>query len=142
MRSSPIFEPVLALLLWTFVMWVWLYATRLPAMFKLGIVYDKTKPNEALLGQMPPTVRWKADNYNNLMEQPPMFYAVALILAFIGMDTGLNLWLAWTYVAIRVVHSLWQALFNVVEVRFGLFALGSVVLFVLTVRAAWAVFAF
>jgi hypothetical protein len=28
--------------------------------------------------QLPTSVRWRADNYNNLMEQPTMFYAVAL----------------------------------------------------------------
>ena len=138
--TSPIFAPVVALLLWTFVMWAWLYATRIPAMFRLKLVYDNTQPGEVCLGKFPPQVRWKADNYNNLMQQPPMFYAVAIVLALLGAGDGVNLGLAWAYVGIRVVHSLWHALFNIVEVRFVLFNLGSLVLLALVVRAALVVF--
>jgi len=90
---------------------------------------------------IPPRVRWKADNYNHLHEQPTLFYAVALTLAVAGAGSGLNVWLAWTYVAIRIAHSLIQALGNVILVRFSVFMLGSVVLLALTVRAAVAVFA-
>jgi len=134
--QNPIFAPVIALVLWTFVMWVWLYATRIPAMSRHGIVYDPNKPNAAFTGQFPPSVRWKADNYNNLMEQPPLFYAIAIVLALSGAGGGANLWLAWLYVAVRVAHSLIQALINVVVIRFALFAIGSAILFALTIRAA------
>jgi len=137
---SPIFAPVIALVLWTFVMWVWLYATRIPAMYKHGIVYDRSQPNAAFTTRMPPPVRWKADNYNNLMEQPPLFYAVAIVLALSDAGDGVNLWLAWSYVAARVAHSLVHALVNVVKVRFGLFAIASAILLAMTVRAALVVF--
>jgi hypothetical protein len=135
---SPMFAPVIALVIWTFVMWVWLYATRLPALSRLGIVYDPARPNEAFTAQLPPAVRWKADNYNNLMEQPPLFYAVAIILALTDSGDPLNLWLAWLYVGVRIVHSLVHALVNIVMIRFALFAIGSALLFALTVRAALA----
>jgi hypothetical protein len=72
MRTA-IFTPVLALVLWTFAMWVWLYATRIPALFRHRIIYDPARPNEAFDAQLPPGVRWKADNYNNLMQRPPIF---------------------------------------------------------------------
>jgi hypothetical protein len=134
------FAPVIALVIWTFVMWVWLYATRIPALSRLGIVYDPAKPNEAFAAQLPPAVRWKADNYNNLMEQPPLFYAVAIVLALTGAGHGLNLWLAWLYVGARVVHSLVHALVNIVLIRFALFAIASAFLLALTIRAALAVF--
>lgn len=138
--TSPIFAPIIALVLWTFVMWVWLYATRIPAMFRLQLVYDRTQPNEAFLSRFPPEVRWKADNYNNLMEQPQLFYATAIVLALIGAGDGVNLWLAWGYVGLRVVHSLWQALFNIVQIRWALFMAASLVLLAMVVRAALAVF--
>ena len=48
--------------------------------------------------------------------------------------------LRWGYVALRVVHSLWQALVNRIPVRFGLFLLSSLVLFALVARAALQVF--
>jgi hypothetical protein len=135
---SPIFAPIIALVLWTFVMCVWLYATRIPALSRYGIIYDSAKPNEAFIAQLPARVRWKSDNYNNLFEQPTLFYAVAIVLALSNAGDGVNLGLAWAYVAARVAHSLVHALVNVVTVRFALFALGSAVLLALTVRAVFA----
>ena len=44
---------------------------------------------------LPAEVRWKADNYNNLMEQPTLFYALALTLALLGEGGALNTALAW-----------------------------------------------
>ncbi len=137
---SPILQPVIALVLWSFVMWAWLYATRIPAMIRLKIPADPRKPNSAFTDSLPPQVRWKADNYNHLMEQPTLFYAVALTLALIGQGGGLNGWLAWNYVAVRVVHSLVQANLNIILLRFSIFMVGSLVLLALTVRAAMAVF--
>jgi hypothetical protein len=67
--------------------------------------------------QLPAQVRWKADNYNNLMEQPTLFYAVTLALALLGAGEGLNTGLAWLYVGLRVAHSLIQAIINVVMLR-------------------------
>jgi len=106
---SPLLAPIVALVLWSFVMCAWLYATRIPAITKIGIVYDPHRPAEEFHAQLPAEVRWKADNYNNLMEQPTLFYAVALTLALLGGDAGLNAGLAWLYVALRVARSLVQA---------------------------------
>ena len=80
-----------------------------PAIIHGGLVYDPRRPAEDFHAQLPAAVRWKADNYNNLMEQPTLFYAVALTLALLGADAGLNTALAWLYVALRVAHSLVQA---------------------------------
>ena len=133
---SPILAPVIALVLWTFVMGVWLYATRIPAMKKHQIIYDPQRPAEEFHAQLPADVRWKADNYNNLLEQPPLFYAVALTLAFLEAGSGFNAGLAWAYVALRIVHSLVQALINKVMIRFALYAAASIILLVMTIRAA------
>jgi len=137
---SPILAPVVALILWSFVMWAWLYATRIPAIMKYKIVFDPHRPNTEFHAQLPAPVRWKADNYNNLMEQPTLFYAVALTLAFIGQGAGLNAALAWAYVALRIAHSIVQATVNVILLRFSIFMLASVVLLVLSVRTSLSVF--
>ena len=79
--QSPLFAPVIALVLWSFVMWAWLYATRIPAIRKYKVVMDPHQPPSEFHAQLPAPVRWKADNYNNLMEQPTLFYAVVLTLA-------------------------------------------------------------
>ena len=138
--TQDILAPVMALVLWTLVMWVWLYATRIPAMRKARTRLEPRLPRDQLLGGLPPEVRWKADNYNHLMEQPTLFYATVIVLALVGAGEGLNLWLAWAYVALRVVHSLWHAMVNVIMVRFAIFTVSSLVLAVLAVRAALAVF--
>jgi hypothetical protein len=136
---SPILTPVIALVLWTFVMGVWLYATRIPALKKRNIVYDPHRPSEEFHAQLPAETRWKADNYNNLLEQPTLFYAVALTLVFLDAGSGLNAGLAWAYVALRIAHSRVHALINKVMIRFALFAAASLILLVMTIRAAWIV---
>src|SRR5438309_8278904 len=108
-------------------MGVWLYATRIPALTKHRIVYDPQRPAEEFHAQLPAEVRWKADNYNNLMEQPTLFYAVALTLALLDGDPGLNAGLAWLYVALRVAHSLVQATINIVMLRFAIFMAATLV---------------
>ena len=124
---SPILAPLIALVLWSFVMWAWLYATRIPAIVKNKIVFDPHRPKEEFHAQLPARVRWKADNYNHLMEQPTLFYAVVLTLAVIGEGTGLNAGLAWLYVVLRIVHSGIHLTYNKVLHRLVAFARSDVV---------------
>ncbi|GHC10665.1 MAPEG family protein [Thermomonas carbonis] len=139
-NPQPMLGPVIALVAWTALMWGWMYATRIPAILRLRMRLDGNLPRGEQMATLPPRVRWKADNYNHLLEQPILFYAVGLSLAVLGDASTVSLALAWTYVALRVVHSLWQALVNVIPVRFALFAVSSLVLFALVVRAALQVF--
>ncbi len=142
MMHAPILQPVVVLLGWTLVMMVWMMATRLPAMRKSGIDLGKlrgTKAADADLA-LPPAIQWKAHNYNHLMEQPTLFYAVALVLAMIGQGDGFNLILAWAYVAFRIVHSIVQAVWNKVSVRFLFFVLSSLALVGMVLHAGIALF--
>ena len=129
--------PVLALAGWTFVMWFWKYATRIPALQKAQVdMAELSRTGKKL--ELPPEVARVADNYNHLHEQPTIFYAVALAAQLAGAADPLNVVLAWAYVALRVVHSVVQATRNVIPVRFAVFSLGSLVLLVLLVRTALA----
>lgn len=135
-------QPVVALAAWTMVMWLWMYATRLPAIGKAKIdtaswVGGKGTDLDAML---PPQIQWKAHNYNHLHEAPTLFYAIALLLAFIGEGDGINATIAWVYFGLRVIHSLIQATVNKVAPRFLVFALSSLCLIALIARAAMAVF--
>ena len=123
--STDILAPVVALLLLTSAAWAWMYATRIPALAKMGIKLDPYLPKGQQMSELPARVRWKADNYNHLLEQPTMFYAIALTMALLGTGEGTNLTLAWTYVCLRVIHTLQQALWNKIEVRFTLFTISS-----------------
>jgi hypothetical protein len=133
--TTQILTPVVMLIAWSMIMWAWLYATRIPAVMSSGMKMDANLPKGEQMSSLPPRVRWKADNYNHLMEQPTLFYALAITLALLGEGDGLNLTLAWAYVGLRVVHSLFQALVNKIEVRFVLFMLSNVPLAWLTVNA-------
>jgi hypothetical protein len=126
--------PLVALVLWTFVLWAWMYGTRLPAMRAARMKPDPMAPRGEQMAQLPPEVRWKADNYNHLLEQPTLFYAVCLAAAVGGKVSAVDLALAWSYVGLRVVHSLVQALVNRIELRFALFVLSSLVLLAQAVR--------
>jgi hypothetical protein len=132
---SPILAPVVALVAWSLVMWTWMYATRLPAMRQTKMKPDPMAPRGAQMSELPANVRWKADNYNHLMEQPTIFYALALALALLSPSDEFSALLAWTYVGLRVVHSLVQALINRIELRFVIFVLSTLALFVMTIRA-------
>jgi hypothetical protein len=142
MIGMDILQPVVALLAWTMVMWLWMYATRIPAMLKAGIDAKGLvgTTGASLRAQLPDNVSWKADNYNHLPEAPTVFYAVAIVLAIIGQGGGFNATLAWAYVGLRVLHSIVQATANRVALRFALFALSSITLMALILHAGIAVF--
>ena len=135
--TAPLLAPVIALVLWSFVIWGWMYATRIPAILKMKMVFDSNAPRGEQMNLLPANVRWKADNYNHLMEQPTLFYAIGIVLALID-PSELNAALAWAYVGVRVAHSVWQSLANIIQVRFALFSISALLLIALTVRAALA----
>lgn len=134
--SSEFLTPVLALVAWTFVMWVWMYATRIPAMKAAGIDPQDAAYPGTWAHRLRPGVRSVADNYNHLHEQPTLFYALMFFAAVTGGGDATALKLAWAYVLLRIVHSLIQATFNRVVVRFGVFAIASLVLMAFTFREA------
>ncbi len=142
MIGMGILQAAVALAIWTMVMWVWMYATRIPAMNAAKLSDEElSRLNQASLdAALPPHVQWKAYNYNHLHEAPTVFYAVAIMLAIVGHGDGAAALLGWVYVALRVAHSLVQATINKVMLRFVLFALSSLVLMALIALAAMAVF--
>lgn len=143
MNSHPILAPVVALAAWTMLMMLWLYAVRFPAMRRAGISLKGRIGSRtgSLDGVVEDQVQWKAHNYNHLMEQPTLFYAVCILLDLVGGgDVAAILYLAWAYVGFRVVHSLVQATINVVRWRFYLFAAASLCLAGLAAYAAATVF--
>ena len=132
--STEFLMPVLTLVAWTLVMWVWMYATRIPAMQAAGIDPQDAAHPGTWAHRLRPGVRSVADNYNHLHEQPTIFYAVMFFAALTGGGDAMALRLAWAYVLLRVVHSLVQATINRVIVRFSIFALATLALATITAR--------
>lgn len=138
-----ILGPVVALNGWSLFMEGWMYSVLIPALNKMGKLENTTTKSQ-LDANLPASVRWKRDNYNHLLEQPTQFYAIALTLAVArkGYGESTDVALAWVYVGARVLHSLVQSTRNHIMTRFGLFALSSGVLAIMTGRAAKLVFGF
>lgn len=139
--ENTILGPAAVLVLWTLIMLAWVAATRFPAIAKSGMDLKASPPGgrgQDLDAILPPNINWKSHNYTHLMEQPTIFYAVVAILALAGHGGGINTTLAWAYVIIRIVHSLWQSLVNTIPVRLSLFMISTGCLLALAINAVRA----
>ena len=132
--------PVLALIAWTIVMAFWMLFTRIPAMQKLKIHPQKGKYTDQLADLLPDKVRNVSDNYNHLMEQPTIFYALAFYVALTGGHDHINVALLWAYVVLRIVHSIIQATVNIVPYRFYAFISATLMLIIIVVREIFRLF--
>jgi hypothetical protein len=143
--QSPILAPVVVLVAWTLLIMAWMMVTRFAAMKRKGISLKGRvggRGGAALEGVVDDEVMWKAHNYMHLVEQPTLFYAIALALAVGHAGGGYSAMLAWAYVALRIAHSLVQITVNVITYRFILFALSSLALAGLAVqgiRMVWGI---
>ena len=130
---TSLLTPVLALIVWTLVVWIWMYATRIPAMQKAGID-PQTGAHPGSLDVLPSAARQVSDNYNHLMEQPTIFYALVFYIVLAGHTDTLHVYMAWAYVGLRVVHTLIQCTVNIVMARFAVFTLSTIVLMIMVGR--------
>ena len=134
---NAMLAPVTALIIWSLLIWFLTLATRIPAVRRAKMTFDQVKFPEALT-TLPAGVRQFADNYNHLMEQPTIFYALAFTVALSGHADTLNIDLAWAYVVSRFVHSIVQVSINAVVIRLPVFVISSSFLVVMAVREAMA----
>lgn len=139
--QAQMLAPAAVLVVWTLIVLLWIIPARFGSIAKVD---DKSSlPTKTgargndLEGVIPDKANWPAHNHTHLHEQPTLFYAIAVILAIVGPG-ALDVLLAWVYVGLRIVHSLWQILVNKVPVRFLLFLASTIALIVLAVRAVMA----
>ena len=130
---TSILTPALALIVLTLLVWIWMYATRIPAMQKAGIDPQKGR-HPGSLDVLPSSTRQVADNYNHLLEQPTIFYALVFYIVLAGHSDTLHIYLAWAYVGLRLIHSLIQCTVNIVMARFTVFTISTLVLMVMAGR--------
>lgn len=133
--NTEIIAPIVVLVAWSLVMWTWMLAIRVPYLAKAGGKMDGSIPQAELVAKLPSRIRWVGENYNHIMEQPTVFYAIVFAVYLLGIGDGINVTLAWAYVVLRIIHSLVQSLINVIPIRFLIFILSNIPLFWLTVNA-------
>lgn len=132
--GSTILTPILILVSWSLVLWIWMYARRMPAMTAAKVDPQDAQHPGALAKLLPSDVQRVADNYNHLHEQPTVFYALVIYTHLAGAVDPISISLAWAYVGLRVVHSIVQGTVNIVVARFAIFALSALVLMALAIR--------
>lgn len=140
MIDTTFLKPVLALVLWTCLMWFWMYALRLPAFSKAGINPDEARHPGTYSDRLPAQVRSAADNYNHLHEQPVIFYALMFFMALTGGADPVSHVVAWAYVVLRIIHSFVQIVIGRVALRFLVFSAASFCLFFLAGKEGVRIF--
>lgn len=139
--DTGLLAPAAVLAAWTMVMLLWMAATRLPAMKRMGAGLDAARPGgrgQDIDARLPAQIAWKSHNFTHLHEQPTVFYALCVILTLAGGVSTLTVGLAWAYTGLRIIHSLWQSLVNTLPVRATLFLASSVCLIGLALLAVIA----
>ncbi len=134
MPHDAIFTPFLLMILLTFVVWVYMYARRIPFLQSLDVEPNALTPGE-LTRLSPPAVANPSDNLKNLFELPCVFYAVVLYLHVRGLVDVTHVVSAWVFVVFRFAHSAVHCTVNVVLLRFGLYAISAAALWFMVLRA-------
>jgi len=137
MNQAVIFQPFLATLLLTLVVWIYMYGRRLPFIFSSGLDPKQMTPLE-LARHSPPRVSNPSDNLKNLFELPSLFYATVLYLYVTNQVDGAYLVAAWGFFAFRVLHSVVHCTFNLIPLRFVLYVISAGALWYMIVRASMA----
>jgi hypothetical protein len=137
MDQTVIFGPLLATMLLTLVVWVYMYGRRLPFIFSNGLDARQMTPLE-LARVSPPGVSNPSDNLKNLFELPTVFYAVVLYLHATSQVDSAYVGAAWGFFAFRALHSLVHCTFNFIPLRFSLYVISAGALWFMVSRAALA----
>jgi hypothetical protein len=132
--NLTLLQPVAALALWTFVVWIWLYARRLPYVFRNRVPMDRVATPEGIGDTLPERVNRPSNNFRNLFELPVLFYVLCLAITMAAAVDLAHVILAWHYVGLRIGHSIIHITVNHVPLRFGLYVLSSLVLLAMLLR--------
>jgi hypothetical protein len=133
---NPLLLPLLAMVALTLLVWLRLYAVRIPEMKRSRI--DPQRLAGSADKHLLKDTR-ASDNFINLFEVPVLFYVLVLATMQAGVSDGALLVLAWAFVGLRALHSLIQCSYNRVMHRFAVYALATVTLFAYLGRLGWLV---
>lgn len=138
MEQTAILGPFLATMALTFAVWTYMYIRRIAFLQASGVdPQDLTGPG-ALERISPAAVSNPSDNLKNLFEMPLLLYALTLYLFASAQVDAVDVALGWVFVAFRVLHSAVHCTFNRVMLRFWLYFIASLALWLMLGRAVWA----
>lgn len=135
MEQTRIFGPFFATMMLTLIVWAYMYFRRIRFFSEQKIVpQDLAVPGE-LARISPPSVSNPADNLKNLFEIPVLFYALVLYLFVNSQVDAIHQVAAWVFVTFRVLHSAVHCTFNRVLLRFYLYLISTLAVWLMLVRA-------
>jgi len=135
MQQTAIFGPVLALMLLTLAVWIYMYIRRIAFITRERIDSRRLEIPGELARVSPAAISNPSDNLKNLFELPVLFYALALLLFVTQSVDATYVAAAWLFVAFRTAHSLVHCTFNRVMVRFYCYLAASLALWFMVLRA-------
>lgn len=135
-----ILYPMLGMITLTGVMIFVLLSSRAPSIIKFWGNLQAAKHSDELRPNLPDRMRYITDNHNHLFEQPTLFYAIAIYIYLVNHSDPLHTQLAWSYVGLRVVHSIIHLSTNNVSWRAIIFVLSGLCLIAMIVRELLAFF--
>jgi hypothetical protein len=138
MAQTEIFGPFLATMLLTLVVWVYMYIRRIHFLTKNEISPKDLEVPGALEKVSPAEVSNPSDNLKNLFEMPVLFYALSLYLFVSNQVDAAYVIAGWVFVGLRTLHSIVHCTFNLVMLRFYLYALSSVAVWFMLARAVFS----
>lgn len=135
MQQNAIFSPFFAMLLLTFIVWIYMYVRRIRFITKRKLTPKELEP--ITFAQIsPPSISNPSDNLKNLFEMPILFYALVLYLFLTKQVDIVYVLAAWGFVLFRTIHSAVHCTFNRVMLRFHLYLYSSIALWFMAGRAA------
>lgn len=140
MAQSVIFQPVIAMLILTGLVWLLLFIRRMGYLGKQKIDAQQLKTPEQVAALIPADVNAPANNFKNLFEMPVVFYTICVVAFELGKVDGLLLNCAWAFVVLRLIHSLVHCTYNRVNHRFIAYLGSSILVWVMVAKVALEVF--
>lgn len=137
MDPNRIFLPFTGTMLLTLVVWIYMYARRLPFLTSSGLLKQRLLTPEDLARRSPPGVATPSDNLKNLFELPTIFYAVVLYLVVANKVDDVYVTAAWVFFVLRVIHSAVHCTFNFIPLRFFVYVASAAALWFMVLRMSW-----
>ena len=140
MTQEAIFSPFFATIILTLCVWIYMYIRRINFLNNQKLNPQDLVGTNALAKLSPPPVSNPADNLKNLFEIPVVFYALVLYLYTTNQVDTVYLYAAWIFVVFRILHSIVHCTFNLIMLRFWLYLIATLAVWLMTFRAALAHF--
>ena len=129
-----ILYPMFGMIALSCIVVILLYASRVPSLIKMWGNLQHAKHADEQRPNLPLKLRYITDNYNHIFEQPTLFYAVVIYIFLMEHTDNIHVFLAWGYVATRMIHTAIQLTTNNVSWRAAIFSISGLCLIAMIVK--------